>query len=157
MEIYKQIEGFGNMYFVSNYGNVKSNHKRNKNKKLKKIKDIYLYVNLFYKGNRQKIGIHIFVATYFHENPENKKHVNHKDGDKTNNNDWNLEWNTPLENITHSIENGLSGTGNKKLSKDQVKEIRLIKNKTYKSISETYNVHRTTISNIINNKTWTGI
>jgi hypothetical protein len=45
------------------------------------------------------------MALTFLENKENKKEVNHKDGDRKNNLMYNLEWVTHFENQTHKIRN----------------------------------------------------
>src|SRR5690606_17006733 len=43
----------------------------------------------------------------FIPNPDNKPHINHIDGDRSNNSLKNLEWVTPKENVTHAYEAGL--------------------------------------------------
>lgn len=43
----------------------------------------------------------------FHPNPENKETVNHKDGNKENNNENNVEWSTRSENVQHAFDTGL--------------------------------------------------
>lgn len=54
------------------------------------------------------IPVHRIVATTFIPNTDSKKiFVNHKDGDKQNNNVSNLEWVTPSENCTHAYQTGL--------------------------------------------------
>jgi hypothetical protein len=58
--------------------------------------------------NQKRKYAHILICDAFHENPENKKEVNHKDGNKLNNLPSNLEWNTHLENVQHSLKTGLS-------------------------------------------------
>lgn len=61
-------------------------------------KEGYLRVQLQTKMYR----VHRLVASAFIENPENKPHVNHKDGVKSNNRLGNLEWVTQKENYSHA-------------------------------------------------------
>lgn len=64
----------------------------------------YCMINLYVNHERKGFGIHTIVAKQFLTAEENRIQVNHKDGNKTNNNVDNLEWATPLENVQHSIE-----------------------------------------------------
>lgn len=83
-------------YYVSNFGRIK-----NKNRILKPNIDNNGYYNI-----NNKL-IHIIVANNFIENPNNYKIVNHKDGNKLNNNINNLEWITQQMNTIHAINNQL--------------------------------------------------
>lgn len=63
-----------------------------------------------YVGNTPKIRnkyVHRLVAETWLENPFNKEHVNHIDGNKLNNGVDNLEWVTCSENHRHAIDTGL--------------------------------------------------
>lgn len=65
------------------------------------------------------IPVHRIVATTFIPNTDSKKiFVNHKDGDKQNNNVSNLEWVTPSENCTHAYQTGLRPDNKHVLAKD---------------------------------------
>ena len=59
--------------------------------------------------------IHRLVAIHFLDNKENKKEVNHKDGDKSNNKLDNLEWVTSSENQKHRHSIGITKTSNRKI------------------------------------------
>ena len=48
------------------------------------------------------IYAHVIVATNFISNPLNKKEVNHKDRNPSNNHVNNLEWVTKIENVNHA-------------------------------------------------------
>ena len=77
---------------------------------LKPSVDRYGYekVVLTKNGTRKTYMVHRLVATAFLENPYDKPTVNHKDGNKRNNNIENLEWATHKEQKDHSISIGLA-------------------------------------------------
>lgn len=63
----------------------------------------YLSIKLCNNKLMKDYYIHRLVATAYIENPLNKKWVNHKDGNKSNNNVDNLEWVTHSENMIHAF------------------------------------------------------
>lgn len=107
-EKWHNIIDYENMYQISNYGNVKS-LKNNKIKILKPQIDGCGYYQVFLYKNKKakKYKVHQLVAKYFVSNEENLKVVNHKDGNKLNNNANNLEWCTHSYNNKHAYDNKL--------------------------------------------------
>lgn len=67
------------------------------------------YMRIGIKANNKSYmkSVHRAVAQAFIPNPEGKREVNHKDGNKLNNHADNLEWVTPKENIAHAFATGL--------------------------------------------------
>ena len=106
MEVWKDVKGYEGLYKVSNLGDVWS---VTKNRKLIpcKHKRGYLLVKFTVNQKAKNFYVHRLVAEAFIENPNSKKEVNHKDGDKTNNRVENLEWCSGFENMIHSYESGL--------------------------------------------------
>ena len=78
-------------YFVNKNGDVFSMHG---GRCLKPCIDKkgYCIVDIYENGARKHKRVHRLVAETFVPNPLNLKQVNHKDGDKKNNNVDNLEW-----------------------------------------------------------------
>jgi len=170
MEIWKSIVGYPD-YEISNAGRVKSLSRINlrgftlKEKIIKGGIDTsgYNHIPLRHKGVRKSLSVHRLVALHFIPNPDNLPEVNHKDGNKLNNNDWNLEWNTRSENMKHAYINYLckdkSGIGNGRavLCEVDVLEIRKSKIRPIRLLAEEYNVSPSCIESIIKRKTWNHI
>jgi hypothetical protein len=120
----------------------------------------YYHVSLCMVGNpRPKIAtIHRLVAEAFISNPENKPQVNHIDGNKSNNHVSNLEWNTPIENITHAKITGLNNNFGES-SPDAIlteADIFLIRNSTLtcKELGELFKVSAPHINKIQAGRCW---
>lgn len=101
---WKNIEGWENLYEVSNYGAI-----RNKLTGHVLVGDTnssgYRRVCLYKKGHdpeKERVFIHRMVAEYFVPNKYCLPEVNHIDGDKMNNTFSNLEWVSRAENELHS-------------------------------------------------------
>lgn len=174
MEIWKDIINFDGYYQISNLGNVRSldrvvmspfkKDKRLKGNEMKfgKTPSGYLFVGLKKNGKVKQMYAHRLVAIHFIPNPENKETVNHIDGDKSNNNDWNLEWNTRSENTKHAFNTGLMKNGQdcsfSKLTNIQVLEIRENKNNImFKDLAVIYNVSKSTIGDVFNRKKYKSV
>lgn len=67
----------------------------------------YYHVDIQEFGRPKKVALHRLLALQYIKNPENKRTVNHKDGDKLNNNLSNLEWATYQENTKHAYDTNL--------------------------------------------------
>lgn len=144
MENWKAIEGTGGMLEISTEGRVRSNLRDGRI--LKASPDSKGYLRLRPTINKKKMNfkIHREVAKAFIENPEGLPQVNHKDGDKTNNRVYNLEWVSNRQNAYHAMKNGLWGNVLKASAMTNEKRKCPIiatntltgEKKTYKSISD---------------------
>ncbi len=105
-EEWRAIEGFENLYKVSNFGRVFSWRSCRFLKQWVTNKG-YLQVALCKDGIETRCSVHRLVARAFVSNTANKPEVNHKNGIKTKNRLSNLEWVTHQENAQHAVENGL--------------------------------------------------
>lgn len=93
-EEWKEIEGYGSKYFVSNKGRVKSYTKYDAFlMKARKTNDGYLRLDLQQEGRKTSKLVHRIVAASFLPMPEKlDMELHHKDFNKENNSADNLEW-----------------------------------------------------------------
>lgn len=118
------------------------------------------YLSVKLKGG-VRYKTHRLVAMSFIPNPNNKQEVNHKDGNKSNNNVSNLEWVTPSENVIHSLSTGLKKPvigerhGRSKLKEKDVLFIRNNHHKyTFRYFAKMFNVDASIISDCVKRITW---
>lgn len=114
-EIWKDINGYGGFYEVSNIGRVRSKtritniqtycHIIRKPRILKaQYNGNYYRVVISVDGKSRQVLIHRLVAEAFIPNPDNLPQVNHKDENMLNNNVWNLEWCTKQYNMSYGTK-----------------------------------------------------
>lgn len=132
-ETWKPIKGYENLYWISDKGRVKSKRKILKQRINHKG---YFDISLSKNSKKQMFIVHRLVAIHFIKGYKNRLQVNHKDGNKKNNNSNNLEWATCKENIQHAIKNNLraknyqgSKVYNSAFNNKQIIKIRTLLNK----------------------------
>ncbi len=184
-EIWKPIGGYAGRYEISNYGRVKTlgrfiskNSRRGKKylyfRKGRVLKQNYsacLYprVTVWRKPLSKTMLVHRIVAEHFIPNPENKLCINHKDGNKLNNNVGNLEWCSYSENSYHAYKSGLMAefqnvgekNGRAILGNEAVLTIREVFNhmsglskQKYRELAQIFGVSISTTTRIIKNTHW---
>ena len=105
LEQWKEIKGYEFLYWVSNYGRIKSIKGL---RKIHKNNQGYPIVTLSKNGDKKTYSVHRLVAKAFviNPDPENLTCVNHKDNNPENDYFENLEWCTMSYNTLYSMEQG---------------------------------------------------
>ena len=153
-EIFEDLIGYEESYQISDKGRIFTKRRLDGNRIIygKELhptitQDGYLKVGLTRNGETKRFYLHRLVALHFIENPQNLPQVNHKDGNKFNNNVSNLEWCTKEQNLEHAVEHSLMQRGEKrpsaKLTEKDVLEIYQLKGVlSAKEIGEHYGVSK---------------
>lgn len=146
---------FDGKYEVADDGRIFSNVGKRKEMKGKITECGYRMIVLNVNGKKLYPLLHRLVAEAFIPNSNNLPEVNHKDGNKLNNNVDNLEWVTTKQNLIHARDNGMLTTT--KINMDTANEIReLYKTKKYsqRELGKLFGLKHTQIGYIIQNKRW---
>jgi hypothetical protein len=150
------ITGYEGIYKINDIGDVYSV----RTKKILKPKKCsgYLMVCLSVNNKKDQQLVHRLVAQTFIDNPDNKKTVNHIDGNKMNNSLSNLEWSTQSENSKHAFRNGLNKSSDKtgyknpnvKLTKEIIENVQSLISKGVKMkvIASLNNISQVTVQRI---------
>ena len=126
----------------------------------------YKWIKIWKDGKFIQLFSHRAVALAFIPNPENKRVVNHKDGNKHNNYKGNLEWCTQSENLKHAYSTGLKGKGEEHgravLTEEIVREARASYRKGSRTsgacaLAKKFGVNQATLWCAIKGQTWTHI
>lgn len=175
-EMWKDIPGYEGLCQASTFGRIRSlstkgefKVKAKSTRRLQILKQKYapktgyLYVGLTGRnGNRKTFLVHRLIGLTFIDNPENKREINHKFGDKKDNRVAFIEWATPSENQKHAVSTGLivhkngEDSAHALLNNKQVLEI-FNSLKPPKDLAILYNVAIHVIYQIKNGKNWSEI
>lgn len=112
IEIWKEIPGYEGYYEASTYGRIRSIERISKGRwgyahrmphvlSPNDVHDGYQQVKFSIDGVKSQPLVHRLVAITFIPNPLGLPQINHKDGNKSNNNVENLEWCSAAENSQH--------------------------------------------------------
>lgn len=150
----KPIKGFED-YLITSSGNV-FNNARGKHLEPRITTRGYYQVCLYKNGKTYYKLISRLVAQAFISNPDNKPQVNHKDGNKANNDFTNLEWVTAKENVRHARRFGfMENSGKRKIPVNVYDYYTEEYKSTHPSINEAgkyYKLDNSHISKVINGK-----
>ena len=167
---YLFIKGYGKKYALYEDGTVLRLPTKYRRKAVwlkPKKNQPYQRVTLYKDGKYNIKSIHRLLAIHFIPNPENKEFVNHKDGNRYNNDLENLEWCTARENLMHSIEVLKSvrntkkqkesavkvGKAKRKLTMEQAELVkRLVKSMTRKDVAKKFGVSVSLIDGIVSGR-----
>ena len=131
-EKFFDIPDYEGYYQITKTGVVKTQKRQGTNERILlpyTDRTGYLRVNFTVAGKTSSYAVHRLVCLTFLSNPENKRTVNHINGNKLDNNIDNLEWATHSENHLHAYRVlnrscHMSGkTGNKHHNARAVKQI----------------------------------
>ena len=118
-------------------------------------------VSFSYGNKSNPHRVHRLLALCFIPNPSKLPHINHIDGNKTNNDLENLQWVTHEDNMKHAFATGLvnnSGekNGQAKLNPDKVREIKqlLAIGVSQQKIANSFSVSRSCIQGIKKQRLW---
>lgn len=139
-----------NHHYIDDKGNV-FNLKTNRVLKPYKGKNGYMMVDMWENNKPNKRYIHRLLGQAFLPNLENKRTINHIDGNKLNNDLSNLEWATDSENMQHAYNHNLNQQTKVNLTENNLKEIwkRFLNHETFTSMLKDYDIAATTMSNYI--------
>lgn len=159
MEQWKAVAGYEGLYEVSNFGRVKSlgNDKKKKEKILSPGVNSREYLKIGLRKDRTRVthSIHRLVAAAFIDNPDGKRTVNHKDGNKKNNNVTNLEWATDSENVKHSYASLGRASGERHGGANaEIRRLYAVGNISHRELGEMFGISKTQIGYILSNKQW---
>lgn len=161
-EEWKPIPMANGNYSINKCGFIKNNRTQKRLKPFTNHKG-YLGVFLWSNGSKKFISVHRAVMLTFVG--DSKLEVNHKDGNKQNNNLSNLEYVTTKENIQHFWRTGnipdRKGSKSKTaiLNEEDVLQIRelLKKGISQRQLGKKFGVHYSTIRKIATRQTWSHI
>ena len=148
--ILKRIKGYRE-YLIAESGDITSYKKGYKPRVMKTYisNSGYYSLRLCKNGVSKLFTMHRLKATAFIPNPNNYPCINHKDGNKLNNDLPNLEWCDYSHNNRHAYRSGLKKPVGLKLNTLQVSVIkRLLNDMSDVGISKYFPVTRRTINNI---------
>ena len=142
---WKPMVGFEDCGEVSTNGLIRNKHglirKTNVSKKG--------YERVGFYGGQETVFVHRLVARAFCEGYESNLQVNHKDGDKLNNDASNLEWVNISENVKHAFRTGLKvpSRANMIIQDEDLPQLlsRVKSGESYSTVANSYGVKHATM------------
>ncbi len=157
----KDINGYEGIYKIYESGKVWS-YRRKRFLRTPKDRDGYKRVTLCVDKKIKNMTIHRWLYITFVGDIPKTHQINHKDGNKINNNLQNLELVTPKENTQHAWASGLAKkqvgekTSLAKLTKNKILKIREMHllGQSQVHIAKHFGIHQTNVHYILKGKTW---